>query len=140
MYSPFFLTFLEIGWGVLQVLLCPFSASIGLACSLTPLLCLCCILCCPHGPEQENWFQKGAAIPSYAPLSLLPDKCWSGCQLEWSLVFEAKQCINSFLLGFLQGQKPTQSIPFVVLMLNNTQLGRSLRKMHEKKVSFLINS
>lgn len=79
MCSPFFLTFLEMGWGALRVLLWSCSPSIGLACSLTPLLCLCCILCSLHGPEQINWFQKGAAIPSYVPLFLspLPGKCCS---------------------------------------------------------------
>lgn len=139
MCSPFFLTFLEVSWKALRVLLWFFNASISLACSLSPLLCLCCILCHPHGPEQVNWFQKGAAIPPYAPLSPLPGKCDSDLP-AWMLIDAWGKAMHFLPAQALQGQKPTQSIPFTVLMLNNIWLWRSLRKMHERKVSFLINS
>lgn len=44
--------------------------------SMTPFLHPHWGLCGHHGPEQQNWHQKDAGIPSYFPS-------------EWLLVFEA---------------------------------------------------
>lgn len=89
------------------------SASISPVCSLTSLLCLCFILCHPHGPGQVNWLQKGAAIPSYTPLSLLPSKYCSDLPAWMVIGVWGKQCVYSFLLRLLQGQKPTYPVyPF----------------------------